>query len=133
MTVRTLIAGLSAAFAMTAAFAEQPILIKFSHVTTSDSPKGKAGEYFKKISQFRLGDMTGLHPDSEASDEISVSDLQGRFSGQSFAIYVSSIDLRKNHVFLINVWRRLIEERGAAAPHLLFIGRPLWRGDEVIE
>ena len=91
------------------------------------------GEYFKKISQFRLGDMTGLHPDSEASDEISVSDLQGRFSGQSFAIYVSSIDLRKNHVFLINVWRRLIEERGAAAPHLLFIGRPLWRGDEVID
>jgi len=53
MKLRTLIAGLSAAFAMTAAFAEQPIIIKFSHVTTSDSPKGKAGEYFKKIMEER--------------------------------------------------------------------------------
>jgi C4-dicarboxylate-binding protein DctP len=53
MKLRILIAGLSAAFAMTAAFAEQPIIIKFSHVTTSDSPKGKAGEYFKKIMEER--------------------------------------------------------------------------------
>jgi C4-dicarboxylate-binding protein DctP len=53
MKLRTLIAGLSAAFAMTAAFAEQPIIIKFSHVTTSDSPKGKAGEYFRKIMEER--------------------------------------------------------------------------------
>lgn len=91
------------------------------------------GEYFKKISKFRLGDMTGLHPEADAGTDATASDLQSRFSGQKFAIYVSSIDLRKNHILLINVWRRLVEERGAAAPHLLFIGRPLWRGDEVLE
>ena len=36
-----------------AAFAQQPILIKFSHVTASDTPKGRATEYFKKIAEER--------------------------------------------------------------------------------
>jgi C4-dicarboxylate-binding protein DctP len=53
MSMRHLIAGLAAAFAMTAAFAQQPIIIKFSHVTSTDSPKGKAGEYFKKVMEER--------------------------------------------------------------------------------
>jgi C4-dicarboxylate-binding protein DctP len=53
MKIRTLVAGLAAAFAMTAAFAQQPIVIKFSHVTTTETPKGKAGEYFKKIMEER--------------------------------------------------------------------------------
>lgn len=36
-----------------AAFAQQPIVIKFSHVTTSDTPKGKAADYFKKLAEER--------------------------------------------------------------------------------
>lgn len=36
-----------------AAFAQQPIVIKFSHVVTSDTPKGKAAEYFKKLAEER--------------------------------------------------------------------------------
>jgi C4-dicarboxylate-binding protein DctP len=53
MKLRTLIAGVAAAFAVGAAFAQQPIVIKFSHVTSTDSPKGMAGEYFKKIMEER--------------------------------------------------------------------------------
>jgi glycosyltransferase involved in cell wall biosynthesis len=87
------------------------------------------GEIFKRISTFRLGDMTGLR----THDSEELSELQGRFSGKTFAIYVSTIEIRKNHALLINVWRRLIEERGSATPHLLFIGRSLWRGEEVVE
>jgi C4-dicarboxylate-binding protein DctP len=53
MKKRILFAGIAAAFAVSAAWAQQPIVIKFSHVTSSDSPKGKAGEYFKKIMEER--------------------------------------------------------------------------------
>src|SRR6187397_648005 len=35
------------------AFAQQPIVIKFSHVVAVDTPKGKAAEYFKKLAEER--------------------------------------------------------------------------------
>src|SRR5712675_602824 len=35
------------------AFAQQPIVIKFSHVVTVDTPKGKGAEYFKKLAEER--------------------------------------------------------------------------------
>ena len=48
------------AFAATALFAaagivsaQQPIVIKFSHVVALDTPKGKAAEYFKKLAEER--------------------------------------------------------------------------------
>jgi len=35
------------------AFAQQPIVIKFSHVVAVDTPKGKAADYFKKLAEER--------------------------------------------------------------------------------
>jgi len=35
------------------AVAQQPIIIKFSHVVALDTPKGKAAEYFKKLAEER--------------------------------------------------------------------------------
>jgi glycosyltransferase involved in cell wall biosynthesis len=112
----------------------------YSECTKSDLREFLAGngELFKKISKFRLGDMTGFHAEQDRADEIDSTDgvesaLQTRFSGKRFAIYVSTIEIRKNHALLINVWRRLVEERGAATPHLVFIGRSLWRGQEVVD
>lgn len=92
------------------------------------------GQLYKKISKFRLGDMASLHPEDKQTrdNNHTLSALQKRFSGKTFAIFVSSIEIRKNHSLLINVWRRLIEERGASTPHLLFIGRTLWRGEEIV-
>ena len=44
----------SALLAFTAsALAQQPIIIKFSHVVALDTPKGKAAEYFKKLAEER--------------------------------------------------------------------------------
>ena len=33
--------------------AQQPIVIKFSHVVALDTPKGKGAEYFKKLAEER--------------------------------------------------------------------------------
>jgi C4-dicarboxylate-binding protein DctP len=43
------------AFGSTAVMAQQPIVIKFSHVVANDTPKGKASEFFKK----RAEELTG--------------------------------------------------------------------------
>jgi C4-dicarboxylate-binding protein DctP len=43
----------AAVFAAGAAFAQAPIIIKFSHVVAVDTPKGKAADYFKKLAEER--------------------------------------------------------------------------------
>jgi C4-dicarboxylate-binding protein DctP len=47
MKIRTLVIGLAAASFSLAALAQQPIVIKFSHVVANDTPKGKGAEFFK--------------------------------------------------------------------------------------
>jgi C4-dicarboxylate-binding protein DctP len=48
MKLRTLVVGLAAATFSLAAFAQQPIVIKFSHVVAADTPKGKGADFFKQ-------------------------------------------------------------------------------------
>jgi len=55
MKLRHLVAGLLSAGLAFAAFAQQPLVIKFSHVVAQDTPKGKASEFFAK----RAGELTG--------------------------------------------------------------------------
>ncbi|MDB5797877.1 MAG: DctP family transporter solute-binding subunit [Paucimonas sp.] len=43
--------ALVAALSSSAAFAQAPIVIKFSHVTTADTPKGKGAERFKELAE----------------------------------------------------------------------------------
>ena len=58
------------------------------------------------------------------NDELPVQ-LQ-RLQGREYVAYVSTIEGRKNHAYVVNVWRRLIEE-GRTVPELVFIGRSGWR------
>ncbi len=48
MNIRKLLVGLVAVSFALAAAAQQPIVIKFSHVVAVDTPKGKGAEFFKK-------------------------------------------------------------------------------------
>jgi len=51
MQILRLAATLALLCAGTAAIAQQPIIIKFSHVAAADAPKGKAVEHFKKLAE----------------------------------------------------------------------------------
>jgi C4-dicarboxylate-binding protein DctP len=53
MKIRSLVVGLAAAAFSLAAFAQSPIVIKFSHVVAVDTPKGHAADYFKKLAEER--------------------------------------------------------------------------------
>ena len=55
------ITAASLALPMTSLAASAPIVIKFSHVVTQDTPKGKAAQYFKKLAEERTRGRVKVH------------------------------------------------------------------------
>ena len=53
MNIRNLIVGIAAAAFSVVAFAQQPIVIKFSHVVADNTPKGKGALEFKRLAEER--------------------------------------------------------------------------------
>ena len=45
------------------------------------------------------------------------------FEDRRFAIYCTTFELRKNHDFLVHLWRRLHQRLGADTPALVLVGR----------
>lgn len=50
-----------------------------------------------------------------------------------FVLYVSTLEVRKNHRLLFQVWRRLLDEHGPEnVPDLVFVGRRGWLIDDFV-
>ncbi|PRH12951.1 TRAP transporter substrate-binding protein [Burkholderia multivorans] len=84
MNLRRVVTGLClSAFALTAA-AQQPIVIKFSHVVAADTPKGKAADYFKKLAETRTNGRvkvevypnSQLYKDKEELEALQLGSVQ---------------------------------------------------------
>ena len=84
MMIRTICAGLAAAVLAFSAWAQQPIVIKFSHVVANDTPKGKAADFFaKKAAELTKGkvkvDVYGnstLYKDKEEMEALQLGAVQ---------------------------------------------------------
>ncbi|TES71306.1 glycosyltransferase family 1 protein [Burkholderia cepacia] len=50
-----------------------------------------------------------------------------------YFVMLSTIEPRKNHWFILHVWRHLVEQMGDAAPKLVVIGRRGWECENVID
>ncbi len=50
-----------------------------------------------------------------------------------YFVMIGTIEPRKNHALLLNVWRRLVERLGDTAPRLVVIGRRGWECENVID
>lgn len=50
-----------------------------------------------------------------------------------YFLCIATIEPRKNHLLLLNVWRRLVEQLGEAAPRLVLVGRRGWENENVID
>jgi glycosyltransferase involved in cell wall biosynthesis len=50
-----------------------------------------------------------------------------------YFVCVGTIEPRKNHLLLLNVWRRLAAEQGRAAPRLVLVGQRGWENEQVID
>ncbi|HXF78887.1 MAG TPA: TRAP transporter substrate-binding protein [Usitatibacter sp.] len=86
MLRRIVLAALAFAFALpgAVAFAQAPIVIKFSHVVAPNTPKGKGADYFKKIAEERTHGRvkvevypnSTLYKDAEEVDALQLGAVQ---------------------------------------------------------
>ena len=54
--------------------------------------------------------------------------------GRPYFVCVGTIEPRKNHLLLLNLWRALSERHGAdAIPRLILIGRRGWENEQVVD
>jgi glycosyltransferase involved in cell wall biosynthesis len=61
-----------------------------------------------------------------AFEQTAQGDLSDEF------VILGTIEGRKNHMLLLDVWARLVRQLGAEAPRLVIIGRRGWACDDVI-
>jgi glycosyltransferase involved in cell wall biosynthesis len=52
---------------------------------------------------------------------------------EPYFVMLGNIEPRKNHWMLLQLWRRLVEQRGAAAPRLVVIGQRAWECENVVD
>jgi len=79
-----LVLAASAVLAAAGVSAQQPIVIKFSHVVAVDTPKGKAAEHFKKLAEERtkgrvkveLFPNSSLFKDGEEMEAVQLGSVQ---------------------------------------------------------
>jgi glycosyltransferase involved in cell wall biosynthesis len=50
-----------------------------------------------------------------------------------YFVYVGTIEPRKNLLFLLAVWRRLVERHGEGAPRLVIAGRRGWENENIVD
>jgi glycosyltransferase involved in cell wall biosynthesis len=50
-----------------------------------------------------------------------------------YFVYLGTIEARKNHLLLLNLWRQLATELGTAAPLLVLIGQRGWETENVVD
>ncbi|GJD58190.1 TRAP transporter substrate-binding protein [Methylobacterium dankookense] len=76
--------GLTLAFGIGGAQAQSPIIIKFSHVTASDTPKGRAADKFKELAEKKTGGKvkievypnSTLYKDKEELEALQLGSVQ---------------------------------------------------------
>jgi len=63
-------------------------------------------------------------------DRLPAPQAIGQSERPTFVI-VGTIEARKNHLLLLEIWSRLVDRFGSAAPRLIIIGQRGWEADEV--
>ena len=54
-------------------------------------------------------------------------------SGKPYFVVLGTIEPRKNHLLLLQLWRKLIAQMGEQAPHLVVIGQRGWECENVVD
>ena len=70
-----------------------------------------------------------------AVDEAFAQAKRGRAATRRtpYFLYVGTIEPRKNMLFLLAVWRRLVERYGARTPRLVIAGRRGWENENIVD
>lgn len=74
--------------------------------------------------------LPGFVPERRA--ERGPAKRRHRFEGKPFALTVSTIEVRKNHLLLAKIWTELVRE-GIEVPRLVVVGRVGWDVNELMQ
>lgn len=50
-----------------------------------------------------------------------------------YFVMVGTIEPRKNHLMILHLWRQMVQDLGAGAPHLFIIGRRGWENEQIVD
>jgi glycosyltransferase involved in cell wall biosynthesis len=64
------------------------------------------------------------------TDPVPIASVSARLERPTF-VTIGTIEARKNHMLLLNIWSRLIDRMGGDAPRLLIIGQRGWEAEPV--
>jgi glycosyltransferase involved in cell wall biosynthesis len=56
-----------------------------------------------------------------------------RISQGEYVLCVGTIEIRKNHLYLVKIWERLLRQFGGKVPDLVFVGKWGWKIEELQE
>jgi len=74
-----------------------------------------------------------VEPGSGLNDRLLTETARPMDLPQRYVLFVSTIEIRKNHQLLVRVWRQLLQRHGAAAvPALVFAGQIGWLVDDLL-
>ena len=58
--------------------------------------------------------------------------VEAALAGRHYFVVCATVEPRKNHALLLDVWRRLVARLGDAAPHLVLAGTPGWKARDIL-
>ena len=104
-------------------------------LTTSAGVIANSGVTLGELSTFARQEGLANPPSVSAllgSDAVPAGSTSVRPERPTFVV-VGTIEARKNHLMLLQLWTRLIERMGTTAPHLLIIGQRGWECEDVLD
>ena len=89
---------------------------------------------FSRIAGLEVGEIVLVQPGCDLVRADQAATLPAGLEAGKFALFVGTIEPRKGHAMLIEVWRRLLAEGipQRSGFKLVFAGRPGWKVDEVL-
>jgi glycosyltransferase involved in cell wall biosynthesis len=74
-----------------------------------------------------------VEPGSGLNNQLTSGDHTELSLPDAYVLFVSTIEIRKNHRLLVRIWRRLLERHGPqAVPSLIFAGQIGWLVDDLL-
>lgn len=101
-------------------------------ICNSHNTKKDLERFFRDASLLSVPDIRvcvgAAHFDDDLPDltEDQAGIIRNLIHCGKYVLYVSSIEARKNHRMLVNIWRELYLERGNDCPQLVFVGMKGW-------
>jgi len=82
---------------------------------------------------WQLPSVEVMIPGSDLGDQPTTGDLTTTSFPARYVLFVSTIEIRKNHRLLVRVWKRLMERHGTdLIPSLVFVGQIGWLVDSLL-